>query len=142
MISILHVFPYTEVREKINKIFKISLYKNYIKPLGFQCLMFIRPEFGRYKHQPRVRSNVKHPNTRLIVILCSRFSYYPRRGFAYYKGPQLVEDVYFAGFEKNDYYKSGALSWQLNNVYFTSIYSWVKNALFAFNDSVSTYHIL
>ena len=69
------------------------------------------------------------------------YSDYPRRGLAFYKGPQLVEDVYFAGFEKNDYYQSGAISWQMRNKYFTPIHSWVKNALFSFDDSVSVIFI-
>ena len=61
-------------------------------------------------------------------------------GYAFYKGPQMLEDVFFAGFEKNDYYKSGAISFQLNNRYFTATQSSVTNVLFAFDDSVSIYY--
>ena len=73
----------------------------------------------------------------LIVL---HFSDYPRRGYAYYKGPTFLKDVYFAGFEKSEYYKSGAISWQLANVYFSAVYTSFENALFNFDDSVS--HLL
>ena len=73
------------------------------------------------------------------VILCciNFFSNYPRKGYAFYKGPHNLEDIYFAGFEKNDYFNSGAISFQLNNIYFTGSQSSIKNALYAFEDSVS-----
>ena len=83
----------------------------------------------------------------LLVVLCflcfdlSWFIYifrdYPRQGFQFYKGPQYAEDVYFAGFNNNPYFNTGALSWAHSNSYFTAVYSSVKNALFNFDDSVS-----
>ena len=48
----------------------------------------------------------------------------------------MLDGVFFAGFERNDYYKSGAISFQLSSVYFTASQSSVKNVMFAFDDSV------
>ena len=70
------------------------------------------------------------------------FSDWPRRGYAFYKGPHFLKDIYFAGFEKNPYYKSGAISWQLANIYYTAVYSSFENALFNFDDSVSHTFVL
>lgn len=49
----------------------------------------------------------------------------------------MIEDVYFAGFDNNPLFTTGAISWQLSNVYFTAVYSSVKHVLFNFDDSVS-----